>query len=114
MKQIFSLVFLLLLLHVPAIAQHDTIDISGNNTSSSYVTYEKNLSLPEGKTTDVLMARYTYFNPYISGKGTLNLYAGGERCYLGTQSGKTWANWTNYTGDIHVFPFTSLCAYMCV
>lgn len=105
MKQIFSLVFLLLLLHVPAIAQHDTIDISGNNTSSSYVTYEKNLSLPEGKTTDVLMARYTYFNPYISGKGTLNLYAGGERCYLGTAKGASYPDWTHYTGDVHVFPY---------
>ena len=27
---------------------HDTIDISGNNTSSSYITYEKNIILREG------------------------------------------------------------------
>ena len=66
---------------------HDTIDISGNNTSSNYVTYDKYISLPEGKILDVLMARYAYFNSTINGKGVLNLFAGGERCYLGTAKG---------------------------
>ena len=68
-----------------ATAQNETIDISGNNTSSSYVTYNKYISIPAGKTTDVRMARYCYFSSTIAGKGTLNLYAGGERAYLGTE-----------------------------
>ena len=42
-------------------AQRDTIDISGNNTSSNYVTYDKTISIPSTKTVDVLMSRYTYF-----------------------------------------------------
>ena len=84
---------------------HDTIDISGNNTSSSYVSYDRYISLPEGKILDVLMARYAYFNSTINGKGTLNLYAGGERCYLGTAKGAQYPNWTNFTGDVHIYPY---------
>ena len=88
-------------------ADHDTLDISGNNTSSSYVTYEQNISLPTGKTLDVLMARYVYFNSKITGGGTLCLYAGGERCYLGTAKGAQYPDWKNYKGDVHIYPFKS-------
>lgn len=86
-------------------APHDTLDISGNNTSSSYVTYEKAISLPKGKTLDVLMARYAYFNSKITGQGTLCLYAGGERCYLGTAKGAQYPDWKGFTGDVHVYPY---------
>ena len=105
MKYPFLLASLLSLMGVSAYAQNETIDISGDNTSSSYVSYNKSISLPEGKAVDVKMARYCYFSSTITGKGTLNLYAGGERCYLGTEKGAQWPNWTNYSGDIHVYPF---------
>ena len=59
----------------------ETIDISGNNTSSSYVSYNKTISLPASKTVNVKMARYCYFSSAISGSGLLNLYPGGERSY---------------------------------
>lgn len=99
---------LTLLLSMPLLsitAQNTTIDISGNNTSSSYVSYDKGISLPAGKSVDVLMARYCYFSSTINGKGTLNLYAGGERSYLGTAKGASWPNWTNFSGDIHIYPY---------
>lgn len=83
----------------------ETIDISGNNTSSNYVSYDKTISLPASKTVNVKMARYCYFSSAINGSGLLNLYAGGERCYLGTAKGAAWPNWTGYRGDIHVYPF---------
>ncbi len=83
----------------------ETIDISGNNTSSSYVSYNKTISLPASKTVNVKMARYCYFSSTISGSGLLNLYPGGERSYLGTEKGAAWPNWTNYKGDIHIYPF---------
>ena len=105
MNRISLCVLLTLLLPLTAAAQNTTIDISGNNTSSSYVSYDKAISLPVGKTVDVKMARYCYFSSTITGKGTLNLYAGGERCYLGTAKGAAWPNWTSYSGDIHIFPF---------
>ena len=55
------------------------------------------------KTVDVKMARYCYLNSTVSGKGTINLYAGGERCWLGTKS--AWANWTNFKGTAHIYPY---------
>lgn len=93
------------LLSLSAAANERTIDISGNNTSSDYKSYSQSFSLPAADTVNVKMARYCYFSSTITGKGTLNLFAGGERCYLGTEKGKAWPNWSGYTGDIHVYPF---------
>ena len=104
MKQI-ALSSLLLFAALAAKAQNTVVDASGNNTSSSYVTYDKAISVAAGKTVDVKMARYCYLTSTVSGKGTINLYAGGERCYLGTKSGASWANWTNFKGDAHIRPF---------
>ncbi len=100
-----KLALLLALFSVYATAQNTVIDISGNNTSSDYKTYDKAFSISAGKAVDVKMARYCYFSSTITGTGTLNLYAGGERCYLGTTKGAAWPNWTNYKGDIHIYPF---------
>ena len=89
-------------------AQNTVIDIrdgNGNNTSSSYITYDKAISVAAGKVVDVKLARYCYLTSTVSGKGTINLYAGGERCYLGTKGGSSWANWTNFKGDAHIYPF---------
>lgn len=105
MKQLLSLLFASLTAVVTATAQTEVIDISGNNTSSSYISYDKAISLPSSKTVEVKMARYCYFSSTISGSGRLNLYAGGERSYLGTAKGAAWPNWTNYKGDIHIYPF---------
>jgi GH35 family endo-1,4-beta-xylanase len=104
MKHVFS-TLLLAFVAMASTAQNETIDISGDNTDKNYVSYSKSIKLEEGTSLDVKMARYCYFSSTITGSGTLNLYAGGERCYLGTTGGKTWPNWTKYTGDIHVYPY---------
>ena len=83
-----------------------TIDISGNNTSSDYVTYNTAFSIAPNNSVTVKMARYCYFSSTIVGTGLLNLYAGGERCYLGTEKGKAWPTWTGFKGDIHIYPFS--------
>ena len=96
----------LLLSTVAAMAQNTVVDIrdgNGDNTDKTYITYDKAISAGAGKTVDVKLARYCYFNSTVSGKGTVNLYAGGERCWLGTKT--AWANWTNFKGDAHVYPF---------
>ena len=85
-------------------AQKRTIDISGDNNDSSYKTYSTAFSIAEGDTVNVKMARYCYFSSKITGTGTLNLYAGGERSYLGN-SDKKWNDWGGYTGDVHIYPF---------
>ena len=87
-------------------AEERTIDISGNNSSSSYLIYNNSISIPANDIVNVKIdARYCCFSSTISGSGVLNLYSNGDRCYLGTEKGKAWPNWTNYTGDIHLFPF---------
>ena len=86
-------------------AEERTIDISGYNTSSSYKSYSTSVSIPATDIVNVKMARYCYFSSTVTGKGLLNFYAGGERCYLGTKSGAKWADLTNFTGDIHVYPY---------
>ena len=104
-----NLLFLLAALPLwAAQAQNTVIDIrdgNGNNTSSNYITYDNAISVASGRTVDVKLARYCYFNSTVSGKGTINLYAGGERCYLGTKNGASWANWTSFKGDTHIYPF---------
>ena len=99
------LLFCSLLFGLSVAAEERTIDISGDNTSSNYVTYNQYIYLPQSDIVNVKMARYVYFSSTISGSGVLNLYAGGERCYLGTEKGKAWPDWSNYTGDVHIWPF---------
>ena len=86
-------------------AEEQDIDISGYNTDKTYVSYSTAVSIPATDIVSVKMARYCYFSSTVTGKGLLNFYAGGERCYLGTEKGKTWANLTNFTGDIHIYPY---------
>ena len=110
MKQI-TFLSLLLFLSVAAKAQNTVIDFHADNSdknadgSSAYITYSNTISVSANKTVDVKMARYCYLTSTVSGKGTINLYAGGERCYLGTKNGATWGNWNNFNGDAHIYPF---------
>lgn len=84
-----------------------TIDISGNNTASNYVSYSQDVNIADGQTVNVKMARYCYFSSKVSGSnlGVLNFYGGGERCYLGTKSGSTWADLGGFFGIINIYPF---------
>lgn len=104
MQRTIILFFLQALLFLPVVADERTIDISGNNTSSSSTSYGTSISLPAGDVLNVKLARYAYFSSTISGSGLLNLYAGGERGYLGN-SDKKWNDWSGYTGDVHIYPF---------
>ena len=104
MKKYLIANLMLLMALTQADAQKRTIDISGDNTSSNAKSYATAFTLAEGDTVDVLMARYCYFSPKITGKGVLNLFAGGERGYLGN-SDKKWNEWADYTGDVHIYPY---------
>ena len=104
MKRYLIANLMLLMALTQAHAGKRTIDISGNNTDTTAKTYGTAFTLAEGDTVDVLMARYCYFSPKITGKGVLNLFAGGERGYLGN-SDKKWNEWADYTGDVHIWPY---------
>ena len=53
------------LLFSVAYANQRTIDISGNNTSSNYISYNKSTRISANDTVDVMMARYCYFSSEI-------------------------------------------------
>lgn len=85
-------------------AEERTIDISGDNKADSYLVYSNSISVPAGDIVNAkINARYCYFSSTISGSGVLNIYGGGDRCFLGGEKGKTWPNWTNYTGNVHIY-----------
>ena len=82
-------------------------DFCVNNTSSNYKTIDMSLYIPAGVTANVRTSRYTEWTAPIAGAGTLNIYAGGERCYIGTQKskGSTYPDWSKMTGAVHVYPY---------
>ncbi len=85
-------------------AEERTIDISGSNSADSYLVYNSSISVPADDIVNAkINARYSYFSSTISGSGVLNIYGGGDRCFLGGEKGKTWPNWTNYTGNVHIY-----------
>ena len=82
-------------------------DYCVNNTSSSYKNFDLPLFIPKGVTASVRTSRYSEWTNALAGEGTLNIYAGGERCYIGTQAskGSTYPDWTKMTGTIHLYPY---------
>ena len=91
------------------IANDTTIDFSGQNTSSAYKTFATPLNVPSGKSVSLLTARYAYFNSAVTGDGTINIYGGGERAYLGA-SDKSYPDWKSFCGDVHIYPYKKLSA----
>ena len=71
-KILFAMLGLSLML--AAHAQDDeTIDISGNNKSSDYISYSTPVNIADGKTVNVKMARYCYFSSKVTGPSTATL-----------------------------------------
>lgn len=108
MKRYLIAHLLLLTAIAGAQAQDRTIDISGDNTDKSATQYATSLTIAEGETVDVKMARYSYFASKITGTGRLNIHAGGERAYLGNAD-KKWNDWGEYTGPVHIYPYRDNC-----
>ena len=107
MKKNLLLLLGLCLMTAAHAQDEETIDISGNNTDQSYVTYKTPINMAAGKTVNVKMARYCYFSSKVTGPATatLNFYGGGERCYLGTAKGAQWADLNDFSGLINIHPF---------
>ena len=108
MKRYLIAHLLLLTAIAGAQTQDRTIDISGDNTDKSATQYATPLTIAEGETVDVKMARYSYFASKITGTGRLNIHAGGERAYLGNAD-KKWNDWSAYTGPVHIYPYRDNC-----
>ncbi|MDE7096701.1 MAG: endo-1,4-beta-xylanase, partial [Muribaculaceae bacterium] len=52
----------------------------------------------------VYTSRYTYWLSPIKGTGTLNIHSGGERSYIGNNSGAL-PDWSGFRGDVHIYPW---------
>lgn len=89
-----------------------TLDLCVDNTSSNYTKIDKDLLIPAGVTASVRGSRYSEWTGKVAGTGTLNIYSGGERFYMGTASSKgaTVPDWSAMTGDIHVYPYKEVNA----
>lgn len=83
------------------------LDYCVSNTSSSYKAISDNIYIPAGQTANVRTSRYSEWTGKVAGGGTLNIYAGGERSYMGTlaSKGATYPDWSEMKGDIHVYPY---------
>ncbi len=86
------------------------IDQCSANTDKSYATISTPLYLPEGVTASVRTSRYSEWTGNVAGPGTLNIYAGGERTYIGTKASKgaTYPDWTGMTGHVNVYPYKAV------
>lgn len=81
------------------------LNICTDNTDKSYASFTTPTFINEGKSLTVYTSRYTDFNAPLAGSGTLNIYSGGERTWIGEHSSKTYQNWDGFTGDVHVYPY---------
>lgn len=86
------------------------LNLCEKNTSSTYKTYTTATSIPVGKYLNVYTSRYTDFYCTLTGKGTLNLYSGGERTFIGEHANKKYADWTGFTGDVHIYKYNKVDA----
>ncbi|MDE6393777.1 MAG: hypothetical protein K2K77_00410, partial [Duncaniella sp.] len=59
-----------------------------NSTSSSYTNFDEGISIPANTRLDVYTSRYTYWLSPVLGCGRMNIHSGGERSYIGNNSGQ--------------------------
>lgn len=84
------------------------LDICIDNTDKNYVVYNTPLFVPANTNLKIYTARYTEFLSDVAGEGQISMFCGGERTFLGTKDGASYPNWTEYTGDLHVYPYTDV------
>ncbi len=75
-----------------------------SSTSSTYTNFDEGILIPAGTELNVYTSRYTYWLSPIKGAGTLNIHSGGERSYIGNNSGQI-PDWSGFGGDVHIYPW---------
>lgn len=82
-------------------------DFTGQNTSSSYKIISTGYRMMPGSELTLHTARYTYITSPVAGDGRINIYAGGERTYIGGSDKKT-PDWSAFKGEVHIYPYKNL------
>ncbi|MDE6638499.1 MAG: hypothetical protein K2K32_09740, partial [Muribaculaceae bacterium] len=75
-----------------------------SSTSSKYTEYGEGIMIPAGTELNVYTSRYTYWLSPIKGSGILNIHSGGERSYIGNNSGAI-PDWSGFSGEVHIYPW---------
>lgn len=75
-----------------------------SSTSSTYTNYDEGILIPAGTELNVYTSRYTYWLSPVKGSGTLNIHSGGERSYIGNNSGQM-PDWSGFSGEVHIYPW---------
>lgn len=94
-----------------ASAENSLIDVCKKNTSSDYAVWNTPTLVGEGQSVDIRTSRYTYLNSRMVGSGNINLYAGGERTYLGSndKNNKNYhPDWTAFNGSLNIYPYKAV------
>lgn len=84
--------------------QADGGSIHFSFSTSNYVTVNTPITVSKGSSLDVYTSRYSYWMSSLAGQGTLNIYAGGERSYLGNAKGAQYPDWSQFTGTVNLYP----------
>lgn len=81
-----------------------------NFSTSKYPTINTPITISEGKTLNVYTSQYSYWMSSLAGRGTLNIYAGGERSYLGNAKGAQYPDWSQFAGTVNLYPCKDIVA----
>lgn len=84
------------------------INICTDNTDKNYATYASPLYVPAGQELKIITSRYTELTANAAGQGTISLYCGGERTFLGTKDGASYPDWSGFSGKVAVYPYTDV------
>lgn len=89
-----------------------TLDFCVDNTDKNYTTIGTDYYVGDGISANFIGSRYTQWTGRLAGSGTVNIYSGGERFYLGTKDskGSTYPDWTAMEGNINIYPYTDVKA----
>lgn len=91
------------------VANDQVVDLCVKNTSSNFTVYDTPVFVPDGKSIGLQTSRYTYLNGALAGSGIVNIYAGGERTYMGNKATKAYVpDWYRFTGTMKVFPYKAV------
>lgn len=90
------------------VANGSLYDFCENNSSSSYKEITTPLYIGRGIETNVRTSRYSNWTGGVAGEGRLNIYAGGERSYIGKSNAKN--EWLGMTGSVHLYPYKEVCS----
>jgi len=73
--------------------------------TASYPSINTPITISEEKNFDVYTSRYSYWMSPLAGQGTLNIYSGGDRSYLGNAKGAQYPDWSQFSGTVNLYPY---------